>query len=409
MTRGSEQTRTGTGGGRATVLLLAAAGLLATLVGAATAPAQDLHSRLESKRAELAQVREEQGVLTTEITAYGKRIAGLEGEVAALREREAEVRARLAAKQAQLQRAEAALRSAREHLRELRGRLRRALVALRERVVAIYQAGDTDLVSVILSSEGYDELISRSEYMEQIREHDEAIVGRVRDLRDQAKLTVRRLRDARRRIEAARNAIAIEEREAAAARAAVEGRQAELLAVRGARASTLAGLRSHEQELHGDLSALQAEIEAQLQAAESAPQPAGPVQPSGPVQYGSSGMIWPVNGPVVSGFGWRWGRMHEGVDIAVPAGTPILAAAAGSVVLLQSDAESGGYGNYTCLDHGGGLATCYAHQSSFAVTSGSVEQGQVIGYVGCTGHCFGDHLHFEVRVNGVAQDPMGYL
>ena len=106
----------------------------------------------------------------------------------------------------------------------------------------------------------------------------------------------------------------------------------------------------------------------------------------------------------------RWGRMHEGIDIAVPAGTPIRAAASGTVILLQGEAESGGYGNFTCLEHGGGLQTCYAHQSAFAVGSGqSVGQGDVIGYVGCTGHCFGDHLHFEVRVNGAPTDPLGYL
>ena len=98
--------------------------------------------------------------------------------------------------------------------------------------------------------------------------------------------------------------------------------------------------------------------------------------------------------------------MHEGVDIAVPAGTPIRAAKAGAIALA---APTGGYGNYTCINHGGGLSTCYAHQSSFAITSGSVGQGDVIGYVGCTGHCFGDHLHFEVRINGAAVDPMGYL
>jgi len=69
-----------------------------------------------------------------------------------------------------------------------------------------------------------------------------------------------------------------------------------------------------------------------------------------------------------------------------------------------------GYGNYTCIDHGGGLSTCYGHQSGFATSQGaSVSQGQVIGYVGCTGHCFGDHLHFETRINGVPVDPMGYL
>src|SRR5205807_19506 len=69
-----------------------------------------------------------------------------------------------------------------------------------------------------------------------------------------------------------------------------------------------------------------------------------------------------------------------------------------------------GYGNYTCIDHGGGMATCYAHQSSFATSVGAhVTQGQVIGYTGCTGHCFGPHLHFEVRINGTPVDPLGYL
>ena len=120
----------------------------------------------------------------------------------------------------------------------------------------------------------------------------------------------------------------------------------------------------------------------------------------------SSGLVWPVSGPVVSGFGWRWGRMHEGIDIAVGGGTPIVAAAAGVVIYAG---WMGGYGNLIIIDHGGGLATAYAHQSSFAVGGGPVGQGQTIGYVGCTGHCFGDHLHFEVRVNGAPVDPLGYL
>ena len=84
--------------------------------------------------------------------------------------------------------------------------------------------------------------------------------------------------------------------------------------------------------------------------------------------------------------------------------------ASGTVVLLQSEASSGGYGNFTCIDHGGGLSTCYAHQQWFAVSPGQqVSQGQVIGYSDCTGYCFGPHLHFEVRVNGTPVDPMGYL
>jgi murein DD-endopeptidase MepM/ murein hydrolase activator NlpD len=120
----------------------------------------------------------------------------------------------------------------------------------------------------------------------------------------------------------------------------------------------------------------------------------------------ASGFIWPVGGPVVSPFGWRWGRMHEGIDIGAGYGAPIVASAAGVVIYAG---WMGGYGNLIIIDHGGGVATAYAHQSSFAIGGGGVSQGQVIGYIGCTGHCYGPHLHFEVRVNGSAVDPLGYL
>ena len=120
-----------------------------------------------------------------------------------------------------------------------------------------------------------------------------------------------------------------------------------------------------------------------------------------------AGFIWPVNAPITSPFGWRWGRMHEGLDLGAAYGTPIAAAAAGVVIYAGWE---GGYGNLTVIDHGGGLATAYGHQSRIAVSVGqSVAQGEIIGNVGSTGHSTGPHLHFEVRVNGQAVDPLGYL
>jgi len=385
--------------------LSAVAAALVVLVAAPGAPARDLQSKLEDKEAKLSHVREREGVLTTTISRYRHRIGRLTAEVATLRAREQAVRARLAAKQAELDRAVAELRVARKHLAVVKARLHRALVALRKRLVAIYETGTPDVLSVILGADGYDELVDRTEYLERIHGMDEAVVGRVRELRDQVKDTVARLRSAKNRIEAARDAIAAEERALAGARRAVQERQSKLVATRGERMKALAKINAVEEELDGDVAGIQGELAAQLAGYGSVPLPAGPIRPGN-----GSGLIWPVNGPVVSGFGYRWGRRHEGIDIAVPAGTPIRAAAAGAVVLLQSESSSGGYGNLTCLDHGGGLQTCYAHQSAFAVGSGqSVSQGDVIGYVGCTGHCFGDHLHFEVRVNGIPTDPLGYL
>jgi murein DD-endopeptidase MepM/ murein hydrolase activator NlpD len=384
--------------------LLAAVAALVVLLCSAAAPAKDLESKLGAKEAKLSKVRERQGVLTTTISRYRERIERLTAEVATLRTQEAEVRARLEAKQTELNSAVAELDVAKKHLVVVRAHLKRALVSLRERLVAIYETGTPDILSVLVEAGGYDELVNRTEYLNRIHGLDEAVVTRVRDLRNQVKRTVTRLRSAKDRIEAARDAIAAEERTLADARAAVQRRQTQLVSARRTREAALQKVSSVESDLEGSVAAIQAEIAATLQSTSSAPLPAGPVR------YGSGQFIWPVDGPVVSGFGMRWGRMHEGIDIAVPAGTPIRAAASGSVVLQQSEAESGGYGNFTCLDHGGGLQTCYAHQSSFAVSAGqSVSQGDVIGYVGCTGHCFGDHLHFEVRINGAPTDPLGYL
>jgi murein DD-endopeptidase MepM/ murein hydrolase activator NlpD len=129
--------------------------------------------------------------------------------------------------------------------------------------------------------------------------------------------------------------------------------------------------------------------------------------PSAPIGRGSGGLVQPTSGQFTSPFGQRWGRLHAGIDLAAPTGTPIRAAAAGRVILAES---TGGYGNYTCVDHGNSVSTCYAHQSRFGTARGAVvEQGELIGYVGNTGHSFGAHLHFEVRINGRPVDPMDYL
>jgi murein DD-endopeptidase MepM/ murein hydrolase activator NlpD len=99
--------------------------------------------------------------------------------------------------------------------------------------------------------------------------------------------------------------------------------------------------------------------------------------------------------------------MHEGIDIAVPSGTPVVASASGTVITAG---WLGGYGNLVVIDHGNGLATAYGHNSSLAVGGGQqVAQGQVIAYSGSTGHSTGPHVHFEVRVNGTPVDPLGYL
>ena len=127
----------------------------------------------------------------------------------------------------------------------------------------------------------------------------------------------------------------------------------------------------------------------------------------GPLRIGAGGLAWPIAGPLVSPFGQRWGRLHAGIDIAAPAGTVIRAAADGAVVIKG---PVGGYGNYVCVQHNRRLTTCYAHLSRFLTERGEVvRQGDPLGLVGCTGRCFGDHLHFETWVGGRPVDPMPFL
>lgn len=388
----------------ATIVAVAAA----LFAAAPASPAADLRSQLEASESKLGEVRHRKGVLTTTIARNKARIERLTDEVAAVRTREAAVRQRLAAKQAELDRASAELHTAERRLDRARVHLKRALTVLRERLVAIYESGAPDAFSVIVAAGDVGEIAARTEYLNRLHGADQAIADRVRDLRDEVRATVERRRDSKLRIESARDTIAAEEAALAGTRRELAGRQRVLLAARARREGALARIRRHERELDGSVAAIQSRIAAQLAESGSAPLPAGPIQ------AGGGGLIWPVDGPIASGFGGRdigaGYEYHPGIDIAVPEGTPIRAAAAGTVALQQPEASSGGYGNYTCIDHGGGLSTCYAHQSSFAASLGdSVSQGEVIGYTGCTGYCLGPHLHFEVRILGQVTDPMGYL
>ncbi|MFA9400104.1 MAG: murein hydrolase activator EnvC [Acidobacteriota bacterium] len=390
------------------VLLLAA--LLAIAAACSPGPAgASTESRLDQTKQKINQANQKKGVLSNEIAGLSGRIDRFEGRVSALRAEEHAAEVRLAAKQAELDQAEAEVKAAWEELRVLAKRLERSLSILRDRLVAIYQSGSSDMSELVLTANNYGDLIQRAEYLRQIQNRDETVVGRVRSLRDQQQALVVRLKKAKETIEVARDQIAIEEQNIASARQAVESQQNQLVAARQDRRAVVGQINGQVDRLEEIEADLQAEIQQEIAAAQGFdPLPAGPLSsPS------AAGLIWPVSGPLTSGFGARsspggvGSTNHEGVDVSVPEGTPLRAAASGTVILAS---YYGGYGNYTCINHGSGLSTCYGHQSAFAASSGQrVSQGQVIGYSGNTGASTGPHLHFEVRVNGVAQDPMGYL
>ena len=361
-----------------------------------------LSSRMDQKREQIDRHKAKEGVLSTTIERFNTRIDAVQGEIAATERRLSRVQDSLDRQKEKLLEVRNKLEEARDRLERLRSRLATARKVLAARLVEIYKADSPDALTVILSADGFGDLLERAEFLDRISDQDPQITDRVRGLRDMAKDQAVQLADLEEQEQLAAERILRERDQVAAVEEQLVGARDQLASARADKRGALAQVRDSRVRLEGDLAALERE-QARVQAALSG---AGNTF-DGPIKQGSGQLIWPVNGPVVSPFGMRCGRLHAGIDIAVPSGTAIHAADSGRVVLMG---WVGGYGNYTCVQHTGSLSTCYAHQSSFATSNGaSVSQGQVIGYVGCTGHCFGDHLHFETRINGSPVDPMGYL
>jgi murein DD-endopeptidase MepM/ murein hydrolase activator NlpD len=359
-----------------------------------------LSQRIDETRTLVQNKEYKEHVLSETIATYNVRIDSLQGDINVLQRKQNRIQTDLDQKRAELLEVRGKLDEARERLARLRKQLGIAEDALANRLVELYKADEPDALTVILSADGFGDLLEQTEFLERVSEQDQAIIERVRVLKEEAKKQADLLAELEQRVEDAANAILAQRNELARSKNQLIDSQSELAAVRDDRRSVLSQVHDSRVQLEGDLRELEAEqarVTSQLQSS----------QGTAPIKQGSGALIWPVSGPVVSGFGMRWGRLHAGVDIAVPAGTAIRAADSGTVVLMG---WTGGYGNYTCIQHTSSMSTCYAHQSSYATSSGaSVSQGDVIGYVGCTGHCFGDHLHFEVRINGSPVDPMGYL
>jgi murein DD-endopeptidase MepM/ murein hydrolase activator NlpD len=370
-------------------------------------PAQtkSLQEKIAEERERVERKKRKEGVLTTDISRYANRIRSLQGEIRSVARRQAKLEVEVNEKRAELNGIRDRLERARSRLALLRARLIESQKVLAARLVAIYKDGDPDILSVVLDSTSFGDFLDRTEFLARIADQDEKVITRTRRVKAEVTELTKQLGELEVQAEAARNAILSKRNEVLVVKNRIVGRRDDLAQARDGRAAILARVRTSRKHAQEDLASLERE-QARVTGIVRNAGDGGP-NPAGPIRRGAGRFIWPVNGPVSSPFGQRWGRLHAGIDISAGSGTPIRAAAAGRVIL---QGPTGGYGNYTCIGHGGGISTCYAHQSRYATSGGqSVSQGQVIGYVGCTGHCFGDHLHFEVRINGSPVDPLGYL
>ena len=373
--------------------------LVAGLVLVAPA-AGDNSGKLSDIQARIAAARAKETRLTRQISDVTVQIRALEGKVGDVSQKLSILEQDLALHQRRLDRLNTLFDFETERLDFLKRQYASVLRQLNLRMIDIYETRDPSLVEVILNSESFQDVLDQIQYLEAIARRDKGIAAAVAGARDQVHVARERTKKIRTRVHSETQVVAVRTQQQRDVKNELLASKSSLSSKRSKQKGALASTRKQEKAFLAEANALAAEdagIRGQLAAAQGATD----TTPS------SQGLIWPVSGPVTSPFGYRWGRLHAGIDIGVPYGTPIHAAASGTVVLAG---WTGGYGNYTCIDHGGGMATCYGHQSSYAVSGGAqVSQGQVIGYVGNTGHSFGAHLHFEVRINGNPVDPLGYL
>ena len=373
--------------------------ILAACLLLTASAAGDNGGKLGELQARISAARAKEARLTQQISGLTADIRNLETQVGDVSQRLSMLERDLELHQRRLDKLNALFAFQTERLTFLRRAYAKAVHELNLRMIDLYTTPDPTLVEVIIESDSFQDALDRINYLGAIAQQDKHIAVRVRDARNEVRATRQRTKTVRARVQSETQIVAFRTRQQRDVRNELLAKQGHLSSDRSQQERELASTRQQRQAWVGEANALaaaDAQVRGQLAASQD-----GDTTPS------AAGLIWPVSGPITSPFGYRWGRLHAGIDIGASSGTPIHAAAAGTVVLA---AWTGGYGNYTCVDHGGGLATCYAHQSGYAVSSGAhVSQGQLIGYVGNTGHSFGAHLHFEVRINGNPVDPLAYL
>ena len=384
-------------------------GLALAVVASASAQTPEsekaaVDERIAALQSEIAESKAQEGVLTSQLSAV---VAELEDAQAAVESAEASVwtlEAELSSARARLDELTAQLARQTKRLERLQLEYAKAVSILEARVRAAYIDEPPDALAFLVSAASFDEIIDSVELLTRIGAQDRRIARQVEKARVAAAAERKATIGTRRLQEATVSVIGSRTEEARVARDRLAGERDRLVTVENLKSSALTDTRETREEYLQEVEALaaqSAELAARIQAAQQGAGSTGTGQPS------AAGFVWPCDGVVVSGFGMRWGRMHEGVDIGCAYGTPNRAAASGTVIY---SGWLGGYGNLVVVDHGNGLSTAYAHASSLLVGVGqSVSQGETVSLVGSTGNSSGPHLHFEVRVNGQAVDPLYYL
>ena len=359
-------------------------------------------AQLAQVQQQIAQGKKQEAALSTQVDALTASIHTLESKVGDVSSQLAALDRDISLHRQRLHALDKLFRLQTARFRALRREYNLAVQRLDQRLVSIYKDPTPSTIDVVLAARSFQDVITQIDYLGAIASQDKHIALKVA-------LAKAEVAQARLKTKAAKKVVYHETRVINGRAQQVEILKAQLVtnrnqlaSARGSKANALAATQRQitaEQAESQALQAASAQLAAQLQALARGQAPAVPGD--------APKFIWPVEGPITSPYGMRWGTLHPGIDIGVPSDTPVHAAAAGKVVWCG---WMSGYGNLVMIDHGGGYATAYGHNTSISVSCGQdVTQGETIALSGCTGFCTGPHVHFEVRVNGNPVDPLGYL
>ncbi|MDP1808390.1 MAG: peptidoglycan DD-metalloendopeptidase family protein [Actinomycetota bacterium] len=381
-----------------TMLLLAAGPVLAVT----QADLRSVESKLNATKAKIREGDASKAALGQEIKTADDQLGALENQLRQLNDQAVKAREAKNTITAELDRLRRELAKTQSKLDKATARLKRLTISLNRRAGSAYKNGEVSFLEVLLDANDFSDFIGRFRFLQTIVNLDAKLVRNIKTTKagiEKARATIDKDRAA---TQAREDALAIEVKRLDGLASAQLAKNNEVKASINSKQQLIAKIDSEKdslltEEAQEDASAKR--ILAQLaQQGGAAPVVGTP---------STSGFIWPVSGPITSGFRPRWGRMHTGIDIGVSYGTPVAAAKAGRVAITD---WYGGYGNLIVIDHGGGVTTWYGHNSKFTVGVGQqVSQGQIIAKAGSTGNSTGPHVHFEVRINGNPQNPINYL
>ncbi len=389
------------------VVLVLLAATIGVVLPATANPVLPEEQRLADIRARIATVRQEISAAKTTNQRDAVAFANAQRQLAVV------MNALAAAEQA-VQRQQQAVDEARVRLAALRAREAQQRGVMADRAVTLYKRGGMDSLTTVLGSDSTTHALRRSAYVDAVNRADARSVQRVISTQTAVDAQHIQLGVEQEALER----VATEQRQVAAEAEEIRDDRAAVLAASSSRVNSLQTRETHLEVEGRRIAALARRAQRMAAASRSRQSATSTATPSATAatdttttttstEVGTGGWTWPAGGTVTSEFGYRWGRLHAGLDIGAPEGSPIWAARGGTVTYAGA---MGGYGNLVLLDHGGGVSTAYAHQSAIMVSVGaSVSAGQQIGQVGSTGNSTGPHLHFETRIGGNPQDPRSYL